>query len=330
MIHFSALPNESAEAATEVTATAPRGASRVCPVCHHADPLGDSEAAWPRDWVCPSCGRAVVVREGIVLTAPGLADTISGFNPGDFDVIAQAELTHFWFVARRRLLVALAAAYAPGARRFVELGCGSGNVLDVLAKARAWNRIVGTDLHPSGLNWARARVAPYVELIQVDARHLPFRDAFDAVGAFDVIEHIEEDEMVIASVRSALVTGGVFLAAVPQHPSLWSVADAVAHHVRRYRRGELEAKLRAGGFDILFSTSYAVSLLPLMVVSRLLARRTDPIDDVEARAIARKEFFVHPTINRLLTSVLNAEVALTRRGVRWPAGGSRVVVARKR
>lgn len=253
-----------------------------------------------------------------------------GFNPADFDFLADVELTHFWFVARRRLLVALAAAYAPGARRFLELGCGSGNVLDVLARARAWSRIVGTELHANGLKWARERVAPSVELIQADGRHLPFGNAFDAVGAFDVIEHIEEDDQVIASVRSTLVTGGVFLATVPQHPSLWSLADTVAHHVRRYRRGELEAKLRAGGFDILFSTSYAVSLLPLMAVSRLRARRTDPVDDAEARAIARAELTVHPTLNRLLTFILNAEVALTRRGVRWPVGGSRVVVARKR
>jgi SAM-dependent methyltransferase len=313
-----------------VVSTTPQGATRLCPVCHHADPLRDAEATWPRDWVCPSCGHAVIVREGIVLTAPALADTVSGFDPGDFDVLARAELTHFWFVARRRLLVALAAAYAPDARRFVELGCGSGNVLDVLARARAWQRIVGTDLHPSGLKWARERVASSVELIQVDARHLPFGDAFDAVGAFDVIEHIAEDEQVIASVRSALVTGGVFLSTVPQHPSLWSLADTVSHHVRRYRRGELEAKLRAGGFDIVFSTSYAVSLLPLMAVSRLRARRTEPIDDVDARTITRTELDVHPTLNRVLTSILNAEVALTQRGIRWPVGGSRVVVARKR
>jgi SAM-dependent methyltransferase len=278
--------------------------------------------------VCPSCGHAVVVRDGIVHTAPELADTHSGFNPEAFDVLARAELTHFWFVARRRVLVALAAAYAPDGRRFVELGCGSGNVLDALATARAWDRIVGTDLHPSGLKWARERVVSSVELIQVDARHLPFADAFDVAGAFDVIEHIAEDEMVIAAVRSALVTGGVLLATVPQHPSLWSRVDTVAHHVRRYRRGELEAKLHAGGFDILFSTSYAVSVLPLMVLSRLLGPRTDPID--EAGTIVPRELVVHPALNRLLTATLNAEVSLTQRGIRWPVGGSRVVVARKR
>jgi hypothetical protein len=133
---------------------------------------------------------------------------------------------------------------------------------------------------------------------------------------------------VIAGVRSALVDGGVFLAAVPQHPALLSVADEVGHHVRRYERGELDRKLQSGGFKILFSTSYAVGLLPLMAASRVLARRraagaSDP------RAVAREEFSVAPGVNRLLTALLEAETALTRRGVRWPAGGSRVVIAQK-
>ena len=131
-----------------------------------------------------------------------------------------------------------------------------------------------------------------------------------------------------ASVRTALVAGGVFLAAVPQHPGLWSVSDEVTHHVRRYERGELDAKLEAGGFKVLFSTSYAVSLLPMMGVSRLLARLR-AAGGGDARSIARKEFGVSAGVNRLLTPILGTETALTRRGVRWPAGGSRVVAAQK-
>ena len=329
MIHSSVLADRSAENIT-TDATPGRFGSRLCPACDRADPILDAADAWPRGWACPSCGHVAPERHGIVLTAPPLADTISGFDPADFDALAHAERAHFWFVARRRLLASLAATYAPRATCYLELGCGSGNVLEAFAAARPWRRIVGTDLHPSGLDLARARVGPAVELIQADARRLPFHQAFDAAGAFDVIEHVEEDEAVLASVRSALVTGGIFFATVPQHPSLWSVADDVAYHVRRYRRGELERKLTAAGFDILFSTSYAVSVAPLMGLRRLLTPGRRVQDAAEARAIARQELAVHPSVNRILTTVLNAEVALTRRGVPWPIGGSRVVVARAR
>lgn len=303
-------------------------AERICPGCGRPDPVMTGKPLWPADWVCPGCGHHLPARDGIGLTAPALADTVTGFDPADFDFLARAELDHFWFVARRRLLLALVEKYASGARSLLEIGCGSGNVIGALARIRPWTRVAGTDIHPRGLALARARLPPSVELFQADARALPLHETFELVGAFDVLEHVAEDEAVIAGIRAALVGGGIFLAAVPQHPALWSVADEVAHHVRRYERRELDRKLQSGGFKILFSTSYAVGLLPLMAASRLLARRADA-SRRDARTIARKEFSVAPAVNRLLTGILEAETALTRRGMCWPAGGSRVVAARK-
>ena len=116
-----------------------------------------------------------------------------------------------------------------------------------------------------------------------------------------------------------------FIVAVPQHPALWSQADVVGGHVRRYRRGELEEKLRGAKFEILFSTSYASLVLPMMVVSRFTMRTAAEPE----RSPSRCELSVSPLLNRFLRSALNAEVSLTLKGLRWPIGGSRVVVARK-
>jgi hypothetical protein len=59
--------------------------------------------------------------------------------------------------------------------------------------------------------------------------------------------------------RSSRSTASV--PSLPQHPSLWSRDDERAHHQRRYRRGELEAKLERNGFEVLFSTSFVALLL---------------------------------------------------------------------
>ena len=109
---------------------------------------------------------------------------------------------------------------------------------------------------------------------------------------------------------------------MPQHPSLWSRADEIGHHQRRYRLGELEAKLRRNGFDILFSSSFTAVLLPLMALSRLKARAASDDADVE------RETALSPWVNSVLQAILRAEVRLTLAGLRWPLGGSRVVVAR--
>jgi SAM-dependent methyltransferase len=295
-------------------------ASRRCLVCSAVEPIA-GEKIWPLGWRCHGCDHIVPQADGIPLFAPELADTISGFDPTVFQYLAQHEPSHFWFVTRNLLLTGLANKFFPSARRFLEIGCGTGFVLSAFAESRRWVRLVGSELHPAGLVYARGRLPSEVEFVQMDARDIPAVGAFDLTGAFDVIEHIADDEAVLRALRAATETGGGTIIAVPQHPWLWSRADEIAHHERRYRRGELEEKLRRSGFDVLFSSSFTSWLLPLMAVSRLSkgAKETGG----EAYELA-----VNPFINRALTAILRTEIRLTLAGWRWPAGGSRVVVGR--
>jgi SAM-dependent methyltransferase len=255
-----------------------------------------------------------------------LADSPSGFNPAAFEGLARREGGHFWFEPRSRLLVGLADRFFPEATCYLEVGCGTGAVLAPMADSRSWSCLLGAEIHPAGLIHARRRLGDRANFVQMDARMIPARAAFDLIGTFDVLEHIAEDEAVIREALAALIPGGGFLVAVPQHPALWSRADDVGHHVRRYRRGELEGKLHKSGFEILFSTSYASIVLPLMIASRLLSRGRHIEDD---RAITYREFDIHPRLNATLRSILNFEVSLSLNAFSWPIGGSRVVVARK-
>jgi len=254
--------------------------------------------------------------------APELADTVSGFDPMAFAALAKIEDTHFWFVVRNELIVGLANRFFPNAKRYLEIGCGNGAVLRALANSRRWERLVGSDLHPAGIKNARTRLPPEVELVQMDARAIPAVNAFDLTGAFDIVEHVADDEAVLRALRRATVKGGGTIIAVPQHPFLWSRADEIGLHQRRYRRGELEAKLRRNDFEILFSSSFAVLLLPLMAASRIKARVKPSDGDIE------REIALNPAVNAMFSTILRAEVRLTLAGARWPAGGSRVVIAR--
>jgi SAM-dependent methyltransferase len=294
---------------------------RRCLACNAIEALQGNEPVWPPGWGCPNCGRIVPQAEGIPMFAPALADTVSGFDPTAFDDLARQEAGHFWFAARNQLLVGLAERFFPDARRLLEIGCGTGFVLRGFAGSRRWQRLVGSELHPAGLNYARKRLPSEVEFVQMDARDIPAAGVFDLTGAFDVIEHIADDEAVLRGLRAATETGGGTIVAVPQHPWLWSRADEIAHHERRYRRGELEMKLRRNGFEVLFSSSFTALLLPLMAASRLKPRGKEADADVY-------EFGLNPAVNQLLLWMLRAEVRLTLAGIRWPAGGSRVVVGR--
>ena len=299
----------------------PANPLRRCLICQATEPIAADGPVWPLGWRCSACGHIVPQADGIAMFAPELADTISGFDPKAFDLLAELEAGHFWFVARNRLIVGLADKFFPDARRFLEIGCGTGFVLRAITGSRPWQRLVGSELHPAGLSHARKRLPPEVEFVQMDARDVPATGVFDLTGAFDVIEHIADDEAVLRGLRAATQSGGGTVIAVPQHPWLWSRADDVAHHERRYRRGELETKLRRNGFEVLFSSSFTALLLPLMAASRLKRRQKTTDEDAY-------EFKLNPALNRLLLAVLSAEVEMTLAGIRWPAGGSRIVVAR--
>jgi SAM-dependent methyltransferase len=175
---------------------------------------------------------------------------------------------------------------------------------------------VGTEYHAQGLEFAARRV-PAARLMQMDARRIPFREEFDVVGAFDVIEHIEEDEEVLRGMHAACRPGGGVMITVPQHPWLWSARDEIAQHRRRYRRRELLAKLAAAGFRRPWATSFVSLLLPLMALSR---RRKE---------VKSAELEVGRAANRLLGAVMGLERGLIRAGLPLPAGGSLLVVAHK-
>jgi len=295
--------------------------ARRCLACNAVEPIAADQPVWPPGWRCASCGQVVAQSDGISVFAPELADTISGFDPKAFDALAAAEAKHFWFVTRNELIVGLINKFFPDARRFIEVGCGNGAVLRAVAESRSWERLVGSELHPSGLSRARERLPDAVEFVQMDARRIPAVEAFDLTGAFDVIEHIADDEAVLRGLRAATQAGGGTIIAVPQHPWLWSHLDDYAQHQRRYKRGELETKLRRCGFEVLFSSSFTALLLPIMAASRLKGWSSDNAD-------IDRELTINPHANALLIAILRAEVRLTLAGLSWPAGGSRIVVGR--
>lgn len=284
---------------------------RLCPKCRHS--LEDSA-------VCASCGDTIDTCDGIELYAPEQARQGRGYDPSIFAELARLEDRNFWFRARNRLIVHAAHKYFAQTDSILEIGCGTGQVLRALGEAFPAAQLCGSELFVEGLAFAQQRV-PRAKLMQMDATSIPFAHEFGLIGAFDVVEHIEDDLGVLAQMHAALKPGGGAILTVPQHPWLWSHQDEMACHVRRYRRGELEEKLRDSGFRVLFSSSFVSVLLPLLAVSRRAMRSTD--DD------PFREMRIGHLANSALGAALAAEYALLRCGARLPIGGSRLVVAIK-
>jgi SAM-dependent methyltransferase len=273
-------------------------------------------------WCCPNCGNDPPIVDSIVRLVPNMPTVGAGYEAEYFSELADVEAQNFWFRSRNRLVIWALEEFFPDARSFLEVGCGNGFVLCGVRTARPELAVVGAELFKEGLDIARTRL-PGVPLIQADARRLPYDAEFDVIGAFDVLEHIREDEEALTQLYRAVRPGGGIVLTVPQHPNLWSAADDYARHERRYVRSELVRKVREAGFLVVHTTSFVSLLLPLLAASRIRRRRLDATFDPLA------ELRNGRVLDTILERVMSLELWLTRRRWQWAAGGSLLLVGRR-
>jgi len=286
---------------------------KVCPNCQ-----SQFEAT---DWRCPRCHHEPPRLNGFVAFAPDLAEENESYSPEFFQTLADLQAASFWFRARNRLIVWALRRHFPTARSFLEVGCGTGFVIEGIRAALPGLTITGSEIYTTGLEFARRRLGA-VDLLQLDASALPYSGEFDVIGAFDVLEHIEADQIVLQQMYQAARPGGGIILTVPQHMALWSMTDEHARHVRRYAAAELASKVSAAGFDVLRATSFVSLLLPLMAVSRRQLQR-----EGEDRLLS--ELSIGGLLNSLFEATMTLERLLIERGVSFPIGGSLLLVARK-
>jgi SAM-dependent methyltransferase len=275
-----------------------------------------------QQWICPNCQYNPNLINGYLSFAPEIIDKVESYDPIFFAKLAKVEAKNFWFRSRNRLIIWAIKKFFPNQKNFLEIGCGTGFVLSGLEKSFSQLQLSGSEIFTQGLEFASQRLNR-TQLFQIDALHIPFQDEFDGIGAFDVLEHIKEDHLVLGQIYQALKPQGSLILTVPQHPWLWSQADDHASHVRRYQSQELKKKVQQAGFKIVKITSFVSLLLPLMMVSRFSQRQEkenyDPLN----------EFKISSWLNATLELILSMERQMIQRGVSFPWGGSLLLIAQK-
>ncbi len=202
--------------------------------------------------------------------------------------LAELEDDHWWYRERRHLLAKAISGLAPG--RALDIGAAGGGNTRVL-RQHGWDAIA-LEYGADGAEVAHGRG---LATLRGDATRLPLADAsLDLVVAFDLLEHLEDDDAAVAEVRRVLKPTGTYLVAVPADPRLWSEHDEAVDHVRRYTRQGLLDLLDRGGFEVTDVRSWNVLLRPVVAMRRRTSSGSD-LDDV------------HPLVNFGLRSIITAE-----------------------
>src|SRR5206468_11686434 len=139
----------------------------------------------------------------------------------------------------RDVLAALIArsTHLPKRARVLEIGCGTGHNLAMLAR---FGRVDAVELDDQARGIAERRLGRSVKsglLPELDG--VPDR-TYHLIAALDVIEHIDDDHAALAAIAAKLKPGGKLIITVPAHSWMWSAHDTLNHHRRRYSKRTLK------------------------------------------------------------------------------------------
>ena len=202
--------------------------------------------------------------------------------------LAELEDEHWWYRERRHLLAKAIGGLTPGCA--LDVGAAGGGNTRVL-RDHGWNA-VALEYGEDGAEVAAGRG---LATVRADATSLPVADSsLDLVVAFDLLEHLHDDDAAVAEVHRVLRPGGTYLVAVPADPRLWSDHDEAVDHVRRYTRSGLVDLVERGRFQVESVQSWNVLLRPVVALRRRASSGSD-LDDL------------HPVVNLGLRTIITAE-----------------------
>ena len=187
------------------------------------------------------------------------------------DLCLQVETSSFWF-AHRLDCIKEGLRQFPPEGPFLDVGGGNGFVARALQEEGI--DVILLEPGPGARNAIARGVRQVIQGTLQDTHLRP--GSIGAAGAFDVLEHIPDDDAFLQLLRTKLRAGGRFYGTVPAYPALWSVADLQAGHVRRYTMKGLRKTLSSAGFTIEFMTGCFAWLIPPIYLLRALPWRLSP------------------------------------------------------
>lgn len=238
----------------------------------------------------------------------------------------QIEEDSFWFKHRNNIITSSVKTFSPKSL-FFDIGGGNGFVAKRL-QSEGVKTILVEPGKKGAVNAFNRGVENVLCSTLEDAEIIP--NKIDAIGLFDVVEHIEDDRNFLKNICSYLNKDGHVYISVPAYNFLWSNEDVDAGHYRRYRKTQLENLLKSVGIQVEYST-YIFSILPLPVflfrslpIKLGLNKKSNNLEKHQNEHKSKKNI-----ISSILKKIWNWEVKRVNNNAQIPFGGSCFIVGKK-
>ena len=232
------------------------------------------------------------------------------------------ERNHWWFVVRSRIIKALIQKNfnTKLSIETLNVGIATGATSIML---ESFGDVVSSEFDKETCEFVEKEIG--IKVIQASVTELPFEsDRFDMVCAFDVIEHVEDDQKAILELERVLKPGGLMVLTVPANMSLWSEHDMINHHFRRYEKRGLSKLLSGTKMCPMYLSYFNTLLFPAIKCARWLnsfkSKKEKPQSDFDIPT---------PTwLNHVLAFIFSLEIPLLKR-IKFPFGVSLILLAKK-
>lgn len=239
-------------------------------------------------------------------------------DAGYYRDMAALQTDHWWYEGRRRILASIIKNLdLPDNPEILEAGCGPGANLEML---QTFGNVSAFDPEEFAANHA-AKISGLDVKTGMLPEPCPFDGPFDLIGAFDVIEHIDDDTAALKALHGRLKSGGYAIFTVPAHQWLWSKHDDINHHKRRYSRNGFYEALKEARFGVEQISYYNMWLFPLAVGVRYIKKWLGRDDGNDVK-------MPPPIINIALRALFSSEKFLLKH-IHQPFGLSIIAICRK-
>lgn len=184
-----------------------------------------------------------------------------------FDV---ANLDHFWIKRRFEVFCQLLRRLDLNLQnlKVAEIGCGNGLVQYQFSKYYRID-VDGFDLNEIALQKSVA-TEQNLFLYDIHEKKPEYKNYYDLLILFDVIEHIDDQIQFVNSALYHLKKGGILAVNVPALQSLYSDYDLAAGHIRRYNINSIKLLEKNLTIKKLILTYWGFPLLPILIIRKLI------------------------------------------------------------
>ncbi|WP_235296116.1 class I SAM-dependent methyltransferase [Portibacter marinus] len=240
----------------------------------------------------------------------------------------QLEREHWWFRARLEILSSMISnrIYKGKSLKILNAGVATGATSKML---ESFGEVTSLEYDKDCCHFLKEELK--MDVIQGSLTDLPFKDnSFDLVCAFDVIEHIQDDQKAVHEIKRVLKQDQKFFVTVPAYQFLWSEHDEVNYHFRRYTRTQLGKLFSEAGLRVNLKSYFNAILFPPIALVRTLSKLL-PNKNTESQE-NRSDFEKYTPgslSDKVLYRIFKTERFFLKRGVRFPFGVSILMIGEK-